>query len=37
MYMPATTSRQREAIRAANEARAEAISEFWSRVSPWRK
>ncbi len=37
MYVPATTTRQRDAIRAGHEARSEAIAEFWNWIRPRRK
>ena len=37
MYVPATTQRRRDAIRAGGEARAEAIAGFWGLLNPWRK
>ena len=37
MYIPTTTQRQRDAIRAGQNARADAMSGFWSLLNPWRK
>ena len=36
MYTPATQQRTRDAFRAAEQARADAIAEFWSRLNLFR-
>lgn len=37
MYIPATQRQIRDALKAGERARAEAISEFWTRLNPFSR